>query len=146
MNAATQLPTVLDATTGVGCSNAVITYFSDIEWPGDEYRDDRESNVWCRAELILRAFNAFTRSDKRHSYEDALDGLWPSPDWSFTCTEADFTYVVLGSKLGAVAVYRLDSRHKLKRLKRWPATVKQAWELDPLDQMKRVDSSGKAIS
>ena len=112
--------------SGVGASNAVVAYESDAAFQDDE--DLLKDSVWDRAGLIMRAFKAYKRSIDAFSYEDAGFDQWPSPTHSHTDWMGGVTYILLNYPDGIVAVYRLDSRRKLKRMKRWPKELGQGSE------------------
>jgi hypothetical protein len=105
----------LETASGVGGSNAAVTYLSDIEWNDDKSREEREDAVWSRARLILRAFDSFCAEHKAYSWDMAPREGWPSPNWSYTLTHDGKTFVTLGKAnstgravMTSVAIYELD--------------------------------------
>jgi hypothetical protein len=122
----------LQTASGIGGSNRAITYASDIEYPGDKFREEREDAVWSRARLIVRAFDQFCAEFNVGSWEDADDGRWPAPAWCFTALVEDDhqVHVVMADDKGILAVYFEycgpsedgESDGKLQRLPRclWP--------------------------
>jgi hypothetical protein len=116
---------------GVGASNSVITYLSDTDcaWQGWDY-DGRTGCVWERTSLLMRAYCAYHRRPSRahqQSGSSAVEWRSPTPDKSFTQWHHNVIYVVIGDYEGPCAVYRLDNRDKLKRLKRWPKEIDEAF-------------------
>ena len=108
----------------LGSSNRVVTYLSDLDANWD--RQDRLETQHYRAKLIARACIAYLYNS---NFGDTLDfPEVPSEECSFICTDesTERRYVVLGGAAGELlAVYRLDSRWKLKRLRRYPITISE---------------------
>jgi hypothetical protein len=105
---------------GVGTSNLAVDYVTDVD--PDTDRPEREAAIWARAELLTRAEKAYCRNVGPSSIGDC--DCWPSPSHSFTSiSQNSGTYVVLASAHQIKAVYRLEPRGKLKRMKRWPAEI-----------------------
>lgn len=134
--------TTSTAKTSLGSSNAIVTYHSDDECHvAINAQEDR-------AEIICRAMLAFL-SNKNDRFNN-----WGVPSEVYSCTWTDettgFVYVCLGTEWGRLlAVYRLDSRKKLKRLRRYPAAISAryitaedwaAFQDDELSEM--VDEAG----
>jgi hypothetical protein len=105
----------------LGSSNRIVTYFSDS---ADRDDQDRLAARHARAKLIARACISYLNN---RDFGDALEfPEVPSENCSFICNDesTERKYVILGSSAGELlAVYRLDSRWKLKRLSRYPEAV-----------------------
>jgi len=118
---------------GVGASNSAITYLSDDPRTWEDLDLDFDvpaSYVWYRAELLVRAYRAYKRPLDRawqQSGSSAAGSRSPTPDRSFTHWHNNATYIVIGDYDGPCAVYRLDNKNKLKRLKRWPREIDEAF-------------------
>src|SRR6266446_8190470 len=103
--------------TSLGSSNSIVKYVHPI-------LDDELAAIgqhW-RATLIVRACGAYLRS--RAWLVDR--GLTPSERYSCICGDDQTrrTYVCLGDEVGRLlAVYRVDRRWKLKRLRRFPTGI-----------------------
>jgi hypothetical protein len=112
--------------TSIGSSNSHVTYWSDLSDPSDDdpWEGDEFALQHGRADLIIRACRAYLRYSP---YED--EGNYaelPSEGFSHTCCDEKTLrgYVCLGGATGRLlAVFRIDSREKLKRLRRYPAFV-----------------------
>lgn len=108
--------------TSLGSSNGIIYYYSKYNPMID--RDSALEIQHERADFIVRACLAFLRSQRDHSPDDLSEV--PSERYSHTWRdgENDRIYVCLGDETGnLLAVYRLDTREKLKRLRRYPKLI-----------------------
>jgi hypothetical protein len=88
--------------------------------------------IWYRADLIMRAFTAYSRQTRWTYEREAPKGEWPTPDGSFVYVDIskEQPYVVLGAEhCRPIAVYRVDRRGKLVRLKRFPASATETADL-----------------
>jgi hypothetical protein len=88
-------------------------------WEGDEFALQHG-----RAGLIIRACRAYLRYSPY--YEEGNFAELPSEVFSHTCCDEKTQrgYVCLGGATGRLlAVFRIDSRGKLKRLQRYPSFV-----------------------
>jgi hypothetical protein len=115
--------------TSIGSSNSNVTYWSDLSDPSDSSGDDPwEGDEFAlqhgRAVLIIRACRAYLRYSPYE--EEGNYAELPSEAFSHTCCDEKTQrgYVCLGGATGRLlAVFRIDSREKLKRLRRYPAFV-----------------------
>jgi hypothetical protein len=106
--------------TSLGSSNSSVTYLSD----DDPWADDELAVQHGRAHFIIRACLAYLR----HSPYDEDDNFAELPSENFSHTWHDRKtgrfYVCLGCPTGRLlAVFRIDSREKLKRLRRYPVFI-----------------------
>jgi hypothetical protein len=101
------MATEIETASGVGGSNSAVIYQSDVENAGERDRQDREGMVWCRARLILDAYDAYCEEHKAYGPDDSPHGRWPSPDWSYThvLEDDDNSYVVLADAMGILGIY-----------------------------------------
>lgn len=108
--------------TSIGSSNNNVVYLSD----NDFWVDDHLAIQHSRACLIVRAYLAYLRHSPFDPDDDSRFSELPSESFSHTCCDEKTNrgYVCLGGATGRLlAVFRIDSRQKLKRLRRYPAFV-----------------------
>jgi hypothetical protein len=109
--------------TSIGSSNSNVTYLSD-SYDDDLLDGDEFAFQHGRAGLIIRACRAYLRYSPYE--EEGNYAELPSENFSHTCCDerTQRGYVCLGGATGRLlAVFRIDSREKLKRLRRYPAFV-----------------------
>jgi hypothetical protein len=108
--------------TSIGSSNHNVTYLSD----DDPWVDDYLAIQHSRARFIVRAYLAYLRYSPFDPDDDSRFSELPSETFSNLGfdEETERNYVCLGGPTGKLlAVYRIDSRKKLKRLRRYPVFI-----------------------
>jgi hypothetical protein len=110
--------------TSIGSSNSNVAYL----WDDDLWVDDPLLYQHYRAQLIIRACRAYLRQSPFDCDDDTKFAELPSEHFSHIWQDPTTkrSYVYLGGPTGKLlAVFRVDNRQKLKRLRRYPASVSQ---------------------
>jgi len=125
---------VTTTSTSIGSSNAIITYKTEWHDAINHANEEFPEYQTVRATMICRATLAYFDNATGNDF-----GI-PTERYSYTWRDpkTGFSYVVLGAPdeghfAGGeiLAVYRIDTRAKLKRLRRVPLSLRgfhhQAW-------------------
>lgn len=117
----------MNVVTSLGSSNELVIYGTDQQDAVDYANEKLPEHQSVRAIVICRAILAYLKNRK------GRDFCIPTERNSYACCDenTDYQYVVLGSPREGyhagdiLAVYRVDTRGKLKRLSRIPSMIKR---------------------